>query len=163
MLSRKRGAIVNIGSAAGVSTSPLLAQYGAAKVTYINRYMYIYIYAYAYICVSVFAYGCIHLWILGLQLGSTSPLWAQYGVAKVIYEYFCMCIFMLHICVYIYIYIRTFMYMYLDLDVNIYIYICIYIVSTSPLLAQYGAAKVTNSCICTFTYIYVHITRGVSL
>jgi 17beta-estradiol 17-dehydrogenase / very-long-chain 3-oxoacyl-CoA reductase len=35
MLSRKRGAIVNIGSAAGVSTSPLLAQYGAAKVTYI--------------------------------------------------------------------------------------------------------------------------------
>jgi 17beta-estradiol 17-dehydrogenase / very-long-chain 3-oxoacyl-CoA reductase len=31
MLSRKRGAIVNIGSAAGVSTSPLLSQYGAAK------------------------------------------------------------------------------------------------------------------------------------
>lgn len=31
MLERKRGAIVNIGSAAGVSTSPLLAQYGAAK------------------------------------------------------------------------------------------------------------------------------------
>mmetsp|Transcript_896 Transcript_896/g.1988 ORF Transcript_896/g.1988 Transcript_896/m.1988 type:complete len:341 (+) Transcript_896:3-1025(+) len=31
MLSRKRGSIVNIGSAAGVSTSPLLAQYGAAK------------------------------------------------------------------------------------------------------------------------------------
>eukprot|EP00596_Hydrurales_sp_CCMP1899_P002386 CAMPEP_0119042400 /NCGR_PEP_ID=MMETSP1177-20130426/14999_1 /TAXON_ID=2985 /ORGANISM="Ochromonas sp, Strain CCMP1899" /LENGTH=264 /DNA_ID=CAMNT_0007009175 /DNA_START=248 /DNA_END=1042 /DNA_ORIENTATION=- len=31
MLTRKRGAIVNIGSAAGVSTSPLLAQYGAAK------------------------------------------------------------------------------------------------------------------------------------
>lgn len=31
MLAQKRGAIVNIGSAAGVSTSPLLAQYGAAK------------------------------------------------------------------------------------------------------------------------------------
>jgi 17beta-estradiol 17-dehydrogenase / very-long-chain 3-oxoacyl-CoA reductase len=31
MLQRKRGAIVNIGSAAGVSNSPLLAQYGAAK------------------------------------------------------------------------------------------------------------------------------------
>jgi len=31
MVERKRGAIVNIGSAAGVSTSPLLAQYGAAK------------------------------------------------------------------------------------------------------------------------------------
>lgn len=31
MLSRRRGAIVNIGSAAGVTTSPLLAQYGAAK------------------------------------------------------------------------------------------------------------------------------------
>ena len=31
MLSRKRGSIVNIGSAAGVSASPLLAQYGAAK------------------------------------------------------------------------------------------------------------------------------------
>ena len=31
MISRKRGAIVNIGSAAGVSSSPLLAQYGAAK------------------------------------------------------------------------------------------------------------------------------------
>lgn len=31
MLERKRGAIVNISSAAGVSTSPLLAQYGAAK------------------------------------------------------------------------------------------------------------------------------------
>jgi 17beta-estradiol 17-dehydrogenase / very-long-chain 3-oxoacyl-CoA reductase len=31
MLERKRGAIVNIGSAAGVSNSPLLAQYGAAK------------------------------------------------------------------------------------------------------------------------------------
>lgn len=31
MIERKRGAIVNIGSAAGVSNSPLLAQYGAAK------------------------------------------------------------------------------------------------------------------------------------
>jgi len=31
MISRKRGSIVNIGSAAGVSTSPLLAQYGGAK------------------------------------------------------------------------------------------------------------------------------------
>lgn len=31
MLSRRRGSIVNIGSAAGVTTSPLLAQYGAAK------------------------------------------------------------------------------------------------------------------------------------
>eukprot|EP01041_Mallomonas_annulata_P010050 gene10050-20936_t len=31
MLQRKRGAIINISSAAGVSTSPLLAQYGAAK------------------------------------------------------------------------------------------------------------------------------------
>jgi 17beta-estradiol 17-dehydrogenase / very-long-chain 3-oxoacyl-CoA reductase len=31
MLKRKRGAIVNISSAAGVSNSPLLAQYGAAK------------------------------------------------------------------------------------------------------------------------------------
>lgn len=31
MVERKKGAIVNIGSAAGVSTSPLLAQYGAAK------------------------------------------------------------------------------------------------------------------------------------
>lgn len=31
MLDRKKGAIVNIGSAAGVSNSPLLAQYGAAK------------------------------------------------------------------------------------------------------------------------------------
>ena len=31
MLEKKRGAIVNIGSAAGVSISPLLAQYGAAK------------------------------------------------------------------------------------------------------------------------------------
>eukprot|EP01031_Cornospumella_fuschlensis_P043703 gene43703-53449_t len=31
MVERKRGAIVNIGSAAGVSNSPLLAQYGAAK------------------------------------------------------------------------------------------------------------------------------------
>lgn len=31
MLTRNRGAIVNIGSAAGVSNSPLLAQYGAAK------------------------------------------------------------------------------------------------------------------------------------
>lgn len=31
MLERKKGAIVNISSAAGVSTSPLLAQYGAAK------------------------------------------------------------------------------------------------------------------------------------
>lgn len=31
MLEQKRGAIVNISSAAGVSTSPLLAQYGAAK------------------------------------------------------------------------------------------------------------------------------------
>lgn len=31
MLSRKRGSIVNIASAAGVTTSPLLAQYGAAK------------------------------------------------------------------------------------------------------------------------------------
>lgn len=31
MKSRRRGAIVNIGSAAGVATAPLLAQYGAAK------------------------------------------------------------------------------------------------------------------------------------
>jgi 17beta-estradiol 17-dehydrogenase / very-long-chain 3-oxoacyl-CoA reductase len=31
MIQRKRGAIINIGSAAGVTTSPLLAQYGAAK------------------------------------------------------------------------------------------------------------------------------------
>lgn len=31
MIERKRGAIINIGSAAGVTTSPLLAQYGAAK------------------------------------------------------------------------------------------------------------------------------------
>lgn len=31
MLDRKRGSIVNIASAAGVTTSPLLAQYGAAK------------------------------------------------------------------------------------------------------------------------------------
>lgn len=31
MVQRKRGAIVNIGSAAGVAVSPLLAQYGAAK------------------------------------------------------------------------------------------------------------------------------------
>jgi len=31
MIEKKRGAIVNIGSAAGVSNSPLLAQYGAAK------------------------------------------------------------------------------------------------------------------------------------
>lgn len=31
MVERKRGAIVNIGSAAGVTNSPLLAQYGAAK------------------------------------------------------------------------------------------------------------------------------------
>ena len=31
MIERKKGAIVNIGSAAGVSNSPLLAQYGAAK------------------------------------------------------------------------------------------------------------------------------------
>ena len=31
MLSQKRGAIINISSAAGVTTSPLLAQYGAAK------------------------------------------------------------------------------------------------------------------------------------
>eukprot|EP01035_Chromulina_nebulosa_P022007 gene22007-28490_t len=31
MKSRRRGAIVNIGSAAGVSTAPLLSQYGAAK------------------------------------------------------------------------------------------------------------------------------------
>ena len=31
MLSRRRGAIVNIGSAAGVSSCPLLAEYGAAK------------------------------------------------------------------------------------------------------------------------------------
>jgi 17beta-estradiol 17-dehydrogenase / very-long-chain 3-oxoacyl-CoA reductase len=31
MVERKRGAIVNIGSAAGVTTSPLLAQYAAAK------------------------------------------------------------------------------------------------------------------------------------
>ena len=31
MLARKRGAIVNMGSGAGVSVSPLLAQYGAAK------------------------------------------------------------------------------------------------------------------------------------
>ena len=31
MVSRKRGAMVNMGSGAGVSVSPLLAQYGAAK------------------------------------------------------------------------------------------------------------------------------------
>ena len=31
MVSRKRGSVVSIGSAAGVSTSPLLSQYGAAK------------------------------------------------------------------------------------------------------------------------------------
>lgn len=31
MVSRKRGTVVSIGSAAGVSTSPLLSQYGAAK------------------------------------------------------------------------------------------------------------------------------------
>ncbi len=31
MISRKRGAIVNIGSVAGVTVSPLLAEYGAAK------------------------------------------------------------------------------------------------------------------------------------
>jgi 17beta-estradiol 17-dehydrogenase / very-long-chain 3-oxoacyl-CoA reductase len=31
MISRKRGTVVSIGSAAGVSTSPLLSQYGAAK------------------------------------------------------------------------------------------------------------------------------------
>ena len=31
MLDKKKGAVVNIASAAGVSTSPLLAQYGAAK------------------------------------------------------------------------------------------------------------------------------------
>lgn len=31
MLARKRGAIVNIGSASGVATAPLLSQYGAAK------------------------------------------------------------------------------------------------------------------------------------
>lgn len=31
MISRKRGSIVNIGSAAGVSSAPLLAEYGAAK------------------------------------------------------------------------------------------------------------------------------------
>ena len=31
MVSRKRGAIINIASAAGVLTSPLLSQYGAAK------------------------------------------------------------------------------------------------------------------------------------
>jgi 17beta-estradiol 17-dehydrogenase / very-long-chain 3-oxoacyl-CoA reductase len=31
MLTRKKGAIVNIASAAGVATSPLLAEYGAAK------------------------------------------------------------------------------------------------------------------------------------
>lgn len=31
MITRKRGSIVNIGSAAGVSTSPLLAEYGGAK------------------------------------------------------------------------------------------------------------------------------------
>lgn len=31
MLERKKGAIINISSAAGVTTSPLLAQYGAAK------------------------------------------------------------------------------------------------------------------------------------
>jgi 17beta-estradiol 17-dehydrogenase / very-long-chain 3-oxoacyl-CoA reductase len=37
MLERKRGAIVNIGSAAGVSNSPLLAQYGAAK-SYISMF-----------------------------------------------------------------------------------------------------------------------------
>lgn len=37
MVERKRGSIVNIGSAAGVSTSPLLAQYGAAK-SYITMF-----------------------------------------------------------------------------------------------------------------------------
>jgi len=37
MIERKRGAIVNIGSAAGVSVSPLLAQYGAAK-SYITMF-----------------------------------------------------------------------------------------------------------------------------
>jgi 17beta-estradiol 17-dehydrogenase / very-long-chain 3-oxoacyl-CoA reductase len=31
MLAKKRGAIVNMASAAGVLNSPLLAQYGAAK------------------------------------------------------------------------------------------------------------------------------------
>ncbi len=39
MLNKKKGAIVNIASAAGVSTSPLLSQYGAAKsyVTMFSR------------------------------------------------------------------------------------------------------------------------------
>jgi 17beta-estradiol 17-dehydrogenase / very-long-chain 3-oxoacyl-CoA reductase len=37
MVERKRGSIVNIGSAAGVSNSPLLAQYGAAK-SYITMF-----------------------------------------------------------------------------------------------------------------------------
>ena len=37
MIQRKRGAIVNIGSAAGVTTSPLLAQYGAAK-SYVSMF-----------------------------------------------------------------------------------------------------------------------------
>jgi 17beta-estradiol 17-dehydrogenase / very-long-chain 3-oxoacyl-CoA reductase len=37
MVERKRGAIVNIGSAAGVSNAPLLAQYGAAK-SYITMF-----------------------------------------------------------------------------------------------------------------------------
>jgi 17beta-estradiol 17-dehydrogenase / very-long-chain 3-oxoacyl-CoA reductase len=39
MVERKRGAIVNIGSAAGVTVSPLLAEYGAAKsyVTMFSR------------------------------------------------------------------------------------------------------------------------------
>ena len=36
MLARKRGAIVNVGSGAGVSVSPLLAQYGAAK-SYVSK------------------------------------------------------------------------------------------------------------------------------
>jgi 17beta-estradiol 17-dehydrogenase / very-long-chain 3-oxoacyl-CoA reductase len=37
MVERKRGAIVNIGSAAGVTVSPLLAEYGAAK-SYITMF-----------------------------------------------------------------------------------------------------------------------------
>lgn len=37
MVERKRGSIVNMGSAAGIGTSPLLAQYGAAK-SYITMF-----------------------------------------------------------------------------------------------------------------------------
>lgn len=37
MIERKRGAIINMSSAAGVTTSPLLAQYGAAK-SYVSNF-----------------------------------------------------------------------------------------------------------------------------